>query len=102
MRKPQGTTTQQGYGSRHQALREQWRPEVAAGRVSCVRCRLPIRKGEPWDLGHDDHDRSKYSGPEHAECNRGAPSKLAAPPVTAAIDPPAPLDPKWGNEMEDD
>jgi hypothetical protein len=29
-----------------------------------------IRQGEPWDLGHDDVDWMKYSGPEHRACNR--------------------------------
>jgi len=23
-----------------------------------------------WDLGHDDYDRSRYTGPEHRKCNR--------------------------------
>ncbi len=26
---------------------------------------------EPWDLGHDDGNRSRYSDPEHRLCNRG-------------------------------
>ena len=90
---PRRTTTQRGYGTAHQALRQQWRPHVETGTIHCARCRLPIRPGEPWDLGHDDHDRTKYTGPEHIECNRGAPKQ--GDPVTAAIDPPAPLDPKW-------
>lgn len=88
------TTTQRGYGHRHQAIREHWRPQVEAGRVSCSRCRLPIRPGEPWDLGHDDNDRAKYTGPEHPECNRGA-TKQPIDPPTPAVDPPALLDPKW-------
>ena len=25
---------------------------------------------EPWDLGHVDGDRTRYSGPEHRACNR--------------------------------
>jgi hypothetical protein len=25
----------------------------------------PILAGEPWHLGHDDYDRSKWKGPEH-------------------------------------
>ncbi|GIH07486.1 hypothetical protein Rhe02_55530 [Rhizocola hellebori] len=93
-RAPRGTTTQRGYGVNHVELREQWRPHVEAGRVSCARCKLPIKPGEPWDLGHDDHDRTKYRGPEHAECNRGA-SKRVTDAITPAIDPPATLDPKW-------
>jgi hypothetical protein len=90
-----GTTSQRGYGSRHRELREQWRPHVEEGKVICSRCKLPIRQGEPWDLGHDDHDRTKYKGPEHMDCNRGA-SKRPATQVTPAVNPPAPLDPKWG------
>jgi hypothetical protein len=31
---------------------------------------LGIDPGEPWDLGHDDFDRTKYTGPEHRSCNR--------------------------------
>ena len=26
--------------------------------------------GAPWDLGHDDYDRSRFVGPEHRRCNR--------------------------------
>src|SRR5215207_10927405 len=28
----------------------------------------PITPDEPWDLGHVDHDRSRYAGPEHRKC----------------------------------
>jgi hypothetical protein len=51
-------------------------PFVAAGLATCARCGEPIEAGAPWDLGHDDYDRSRYSGPEHAVCNRGAPNRL--------------------------
>jgi hypothetical protein len=29
-----------------------------------------IDPAEPWDLGHVDGDRTRYSGPEHRRCNR--------------------------------
>lgn len=59
------TTTQAGYGARHQAERKRWVPIVRAGGVNCARCGLPIEEWMPWDLGHVDGDRSRYSGPEH-------------------------------------
>lgn len=63
-------TSARGYGSAHQKLRKQLAPEVEAGGVRCWRCGDPIRPGERWDLGHDDHDRNIYRGPEHVACNR--------------------------------
>jgi hypothetical protein len=51
-------------------------PFVAAGLATCARCGKPIEAGEAWDLGHDDYDRTRYTGPEHAACNRGAPNRL--------------------------
>lgn len=65
-----GSPRERGYGAEHRALRRRWAPKVAAGVVCCARCGDPIVPGEPWDLGHDDHDRSRYNGPEHAACNR--------------------------------
>jgi len=50
-------------------MRERWRGFVEAGGVSCARCGRPIVPGEPWDLGHDDCDRTRWSGPEHQRCN---------------------------------
>jgi len=64
------------YGAAHQRLRRQLVPIVAAGRAFCARCGEAITVGEAWDLGHDDVDRARYSGPEHARCNRAAPNKL--------------------------
>lgn len=59
-----------GYGVEHQRQRKMLVPFVAAGLASCARCGEPIGIGEPWDLGHDDYDRSRWTGPEHRHCNR--------------------------------
>jgi len=47
-----------------------WSRDVEVGRVSCARCRRPIVPGTPWDLDHDDHDRTLYLGASHRRCNR--------------------------------
>lgn len=60
-----GSTVARGYGRRHKRLRKWWSPKVRAGVVDCARCGLPIKPNQPWDLGHDDDDRSVYNGPEH-------------------------------------
>ena len=65
-----GSTTQRGYGAQHRALRAAWEPIVAAGQVICWRCGELIQPGEPWDLGHDDSDRTQWRSPEHVACNR--------------------------------
>ena len=66
------STTARGYGTAHQQERKRWEPQVAAVFVRCWRCGGAIPPGTPWDLGHDDYDRSIYRGPEHRRCNRGA------------------------------
>lgn len=58
------------YGGRHKQLRRTLVGVVAAGGVRCARCGEEIVPGSPWDLGHDDADRSRYTGPEHRACNR--------------------------------
>ena len=68
------STSQRGYGSRHQQLRRQLSALVAPGDFPCARCGEPILKGQAWDLDHSD-DRGTYLGPSHAACNRGAPSR---------------------------
>ena len=65
-----GTRQARGYGPEHDRLRAQWKPKVETGNVRCARCRRFINPGDAWDLGHDDEDRSKYTGPEHQACNR--------------------------------
>jgi len=64
-------TSERGYGWSHRQERQRWQHHrVATGRVICARCGRPINPREPWDLGHDDHDRRSYAGPEHRRCNR--------------------------------
>ena len=67
---PPGATTARGYGTPHQRLRKVWAPKVERGEVACWRCGRTIHPGQPWDLGHDDHDRSITRGPEHRRENR--------------------------------
>jgi hypothetical protein len=77
------TTSERGYGPEHQRLRAAWKPKVDAGLVDCWRCTEPIDPGSKWELGHDDHDRSKYRGPEHFKCNRSAGGAQGAAAVHA-------------------
>lgn len=72
-----GSRQARGYDAAHDRLRAEWEPRVATGRVRCGRCRKLIRPGAAWDLGHDDHDRSRYTGPEHQACNRAAGGRSA-------------------------
>lgn len=67
-----GTPAERGYGYRHRETRRRWEQRVRAGGVTCWRCRQAISPDDPWDLGHDDHDRTRYRGPEHRHCNRSA------------------------------
>src|SRR5215475_4404696 len=94
---PRLTTTGRGYGRRHQQVRRRFEPIVLAGGVRCARCGEPIRPGEPWDLGHVDGDRSRYSGPEHRACNRATTARLWQPqpelePERDGLDA---SDPRW-------
>lgn len=72
MPQPRKKTAERGYGAAHEKLRKAWAPRVATGAVACARCRRRILPGMPWDLGHEDWDRTRYTGPEHASCNRAA------------------------------
>ena len=76
-----GTRQARGYGPEHDRLRRRWKPKVDRGEVDCHAkvCVMPIRlilPGERWDLGHTD-DRTAWTGPEHARCNRVAGGKAA-------------------------
>jgi hypothetical protein len=71
-----GSRQQRGYDRGHERLREQWKPKVEAGMVDChaIVCVMPQRRiwlGMAWDLGHIP-DRTAWTGPEHARCNRVA------------------------------
>jgi hypothetical protein len=64
------------------------KPFVDAGVVRCARgadCLFAengvgglIAPGSEWHLGHDDEDRSRYKGAEHAKCNLRAGGKAGA------------------------
>ncbi len=71
-----GSKQARGYGTRHDTERKRWVPLVATGNVKCWRCGERIPAG-PFDLGHDDEDRSKYRGPEHVACNRATASRIS-------------------------
>ena len=77
-----GSSTARGYDRQHEQRREQWRPEVEAGLVDCWRCKQRIEAGEPWHLGHDDHDRSIYRGPECVDCNCATSGRVGGTPGT--------------------
>lgn len=78
MARKNGTTTQRGYGSQHQALRARllaaWKPGQP-----CARCGQPMlyrwlidasgRRVSAIDLGHND-GKNGYQGLEHRACNR--------------------------------
>lgn len=63
-------TVDRGYGSAHKRERRRWKRKVDTGTIHCWRCGTWLNPNEPWDLGHDDRDRTTYRGPECLPCNR--------------------------------
>jgi len=73
-----GSREQRGYDHAHRSLRKAFIPEHQSGTLTCWRCHELIEPDEPFDLGHDDNDRTIYRGPEHANrCNRSAAGRKA-------------------------
>lgn len=69
----QGSATDRGYGTVHEAQRRAWAPRVARGEVTChaLICLEPtrhIKPGSDWHMGHTP-DRTRWTGPEHPRCN---------------------------------
>ena len=66
-----GTPEQRGYNADHRRLRAAYQRRLDAGEaIPCARCGQPVDPRD-WDLGHTD-DRTAWTGPEHAHCNRSA------------------------------
>jgi hypothetical protein len=92
---PRAKTTARGYGSAHQAEREQWRPTVEAGLAQCAEpvCLMPSRwipPGAAWDLAHDRQATrhagvTVYRGPAHARCNRAEGARHRAHPTPTPL-----------------
>lgn len=84
-----GTPAQRGYDAAHDALRRDYQRRMDQGETfTCWRCSKPIDLTS-WHLGHDDHDRSKYRGPECVGCNTATSGRAATPcTVTVVCGPP--------------
>ena len=80
----QGNTTQRGYGRQHQLKRAEYQKVVDAGAGECWRCGQPVNPGDPWQLGHDDHDRTQYRGIECIPCNESTGGRNGAAVTNAA------------------
>ena len=82
-RRYRGTRQERGYDAEHDRLRAAWKPIVDAGDADCHEpiCLEPerwIKPGTDWDLSHSK-DRSGWTGPSHATCNRSAGGKQGNP-----------------------
>ena len=74
-----GTRQARGYDADHDRLRASYQARMDAGEVfQCWRCGGTIDRLR-WHLGHDDHDRSKYRGPECVPCNTATSGRGISP-----------------------
>ena len=72
-----GTRQARGYDATHDRLRAHYQRRMDRGETfTCWRpgCDRPIDP-KLWHLGHDDHDRTKYRGPECVPCNTATASR---------------------------
>lgn len=75
--KARGSRQARGYDARHDRLRATYQRSMDEGetytcwRPECGRAIDP----NAWHLGHDDHDRSQYRGPECPSCNLATASR---------------------------
>lgn len=63
------TTTERGYGWKHQKLRAAWKFKVDRGEVACGYCGGVILPGTPWHLGHPADRKDLEPTPWHRSCN---------------------------------
>lgn len=77
--KARGTRQQRGYDAAHDKLRADYQRRMDAGEThTCWRCSRPINPNA-WHLGHDDHDRTMYRGPECPPCNLATATRRISP-----------------------
>ena len=65
------------YRGTHQKLRRLLLP--GAYGKNCARCGLPLLRGQPLDLDHEDNGTGNYLGFSHRSCNRRAGALLRRP-----------------------
>lgn len=90
------TTTQRGYGWRHQQARTQAIRDMPDGQA-CARCGQPMWRSQArtLDLDHTD-DRAAYNGLAHGACNRRAGQAKAVRGRThARVQQPTPRSRNW-------
>ena len=77
--KARGTRQQRGYDNAHDKLRRAYQRSMDNGCVyHCWRCTRLIDPND-WHLGHDDHDRNVYRGPECPACNQATAGRRISP-----------------------